>query len=274
MAERPPDKYMESNRALWDEWTGIHEKSAFYDLDGFKAGKLSLGALERAALGDVAGKSLLHLQCHFGMDTLSWARLGAQVTGVDFSEKAIALAQSLSAELNIPATFICANVYEAPAVLDGQFDIVFTAGGVLYWLPDLRRWAQIAAHFLKPGGLFYVADAHPFACVFNNDGDTTELRVDYPYFHSPEPMVWEVYGSYADPDAHVEHDVEYGWQHSMSDIVNALIDAGLRLVELNEYPLTAWAMFPAMMTRGEDGYWRLVEGKDKIPLMFALKATK
>ncbi|MCZ7544594.1 MAG: class I SAM-dependent methyltransferase [Anaerolineae bacterium] len=153
--------YMESNRALWDEWTGIHAKSAFYDLEGFKAGRLSLDRVAREGLGDVTGKRLLHLQCHFGMDTLSWARLGAEVTGVDFSEKAIALARALSAELSIPARFVCANIYDLPAALDGAFDIVFTSGGVLYWLPDLVRWAEIVAHYLRPGGTFFLADSHP-----------------------------------------------------------------------------------------------------------------
>mgnify|MGYP005833105633 CR=1 FL=1 len=267
-------EYMESNRALWDEWTGIHIRSPFYDVEGFKAGKLSLGRVEREGLGDVTGKRLLHLQCHFGMDTLSWARLGAQATGVDFSENAIAFARALSAELGIPATFICANIYDLPGVLSGEFDIVFTSGGVLYWLPDLARWGQIIAHFLKPGGVFYVVDAHPLACIFDNDDGVTELKVRYPYFHRPEPIRFEVQGSYADPEARVEHNVEYGWWHSMGEIVNALAGAGLRILELNEYPFIGWAMFPGMMEQGEDGLWRLKADKGDLPLTFALKATK
>ncbi len=267
-------EFMDSNRALWDEWTGIHAKSRFYDLEGFKAGKLSLGRVEREGLGDVAGKTLLHLQCHFGMDTLSWARLGATVTGVDFSEKAIALARALSSELNLPATFVCANIYDLPDALDGAFDIVFTSGGVLYWLPDLQRWGEIVAHFLKPGGVFFVADSHPFLMVYEEKPETGRLEITYPYFHQSAPMQWEVHGSYADPDAHVEHDVEYGWQHSLSEIINALTRVGLRVEWLREYPFLGWAQFPSLMEQGEDGYWRFKDPRISLPLTFALKATK
>src|SRR5438874_1743175 len=146
------DEYRKSNLQLWNEWTSIHEKSEFYHLEAFKAGKSSLSDLEIKELGDVAGKSLLHLQCHFGKDTLSWARLGANVTGADFSDRAIALARSLSSELNISATFVRSDIYDLRRALSGEFDIVYTGGGALNWLPDMGRWAQVAAHFLRPGG--------------------------------------------------------------------------------------------------------------------------
>lgn len=268
--------YIESNKALWNEWTGIHVKSKFYDLESFKAGQLALDTLEREGPGDVAGKSLLHLQCHFGMSTLSWARLGAEVTGADFSDKAIALARSLSAELDIPATFVCADIYDLPGVLDGAgtFDIVFTSHGVLPWLPDMQRWAGVIAHFLRPGGVFYIVELHPIVYVFEPHADNARLDITYSYFHKPKPHVWETQGSYADPDAHVEHDVQYEWQHSLSDIINALIGAGLRIESLHEYPFCAWEMFPGAMEQGADGMWRLKEGGDNIPFTFALKATK
>lgn len=262
------DKYLEANRALWNEWAAIHEKSEFYDVAGFKAGKLSLHSIEIEELGDVSGKTLLHLQCHFGLDTLSWVRLGARVTGVDFSEKAIALARSLSQELSIPATFICADIYELPKLLAQKFDIVFTSAGVLCWLPDLQRWTQIISHFLKPGGIFYIREFHPFALVFDDRENLTDLRVAYPYFHAPEPLRCPVKGSYADRSATVSQTVAYEWVHSLSDILNALISAGLKIEFLHEFPYCTFQMLP-FMEQSEDGHWRL---KQNLPLMFSLKA--
>jgi SAM-dependent methyltransferase len=269
-------QYFDANRARWNELVDIHAKSEFYDFEGFKAGKLSLDALEREGLGDVTGKTLLHLMCHFGMSTLSWARLGATVTGVDFSDQAIALARRLSDELDIPATFVQANIYDLPAVLDAReaFDIVFTSYGVLTWLSDTTRWAEVVAHFLKPGGTFYIVEIHPFPEVFENHPGSPRLEVEYSYFHKDKPTAWDVEGSYADPGAEIEQDVQYEWQHSMSDIVNALIGAGLKIEALHEYPQCCFAMFPELMERRADGWWWLKDGRDCIPFTFAIKATK
>lgn len=267
------DEYLKANRACWNELTPIHARSAFYDLEGFKAGELTLMPLEREEVGDVAGKSLLHLQCHFGLDTMSWARLGARVTGVDFSEEAIALARSLSDELGIEADFICSNVYDLPRVLSGQFDLVFTSYGVLCWLPDLTRWGEVIAHFLAPGGTFYIAEIHPFASVFNDEVDATGLEVLYPYFHDDEPMVFEVEGSYADPDAEVMQEITYEWSHSLGEIVNALISAGLRIEFLHEFPYACFKMY-SFLEEDEDGWWRLEEREGVIPMTFSLKATR
>jgi 2-polyprenyl-3-methyl-5-hydroxy-6-metoxy-1,4-benzoquinol methylase len=156
------DEFLKANQKLWNEWTTEHENSPFYDLDGFKAGRERLRSIELEEVDDVRGKSLLHLQCHFGMDALAWARHGAIVTGVDLSNDSITLAQSLSKELNIPANFVCSDVLTLPDHLQGQFDIVFTSYGILHWLRDLKRWAQVIAHFLKPGGFFYIVEDHPF----------------------------------------------------------------------------------------------------------------
>jgi len=267
------DDYFKANRALWNEYAQIHARSKFYDLEGFKAGRNSLQAFEIEELGDVAGKSLLHLQCHFGMDTLSWARMGAKVTGVDFSEKAIELAEKLAAELDLDAQFICANVYELPQVVHGKFDIVYTSGGVLIWLPDLPRWARIIAHFLKKGGTFYMAEVHPFSQVFDDEEGVTELRLRYPYFPPHGPLVFDVEGSYADRDAHVNQKVEYEWVHSLSEVFNALIAAGLRIEFLHEFPFTIYSQFPDLMEQGSDGLWHLKEGGDSLPLLFSLKAS-
>jgi SAM-dependent methyltransferase len=264
------DEYIKSNQNLWERWTELHEKSELYDIAGFKAGKLRLHSVEKEELGDVAGKSLLHLQCHFGLDTLSWAALGATAIGVDFSEKSITLARSLSAEMGIPATFVHSNIYDLPDNLTGQFDIVFTSYGVLWWLPDIPAWARVIAHFLKPGGTFLVVDSHPMASVFDNDHES-ELRVKYPYFLTPEPIKLEVQGSYAAADPGYQG-VEYGWPHSISEYVNSLIAAGLRIESLREFPFLVWKMFP-FMEEGEDGHWRLPGHMPEIPLMFSLRAS-
>ena len=267
------DDFFEANRALWNEYAQIHARSKFYDLEGFKAGRSSLQAFEIEELGEVSGKSLLHLQCHFGMDTLSWARLGAQVTGADFSEKAIELAERLSGELDLDAQFICANVYELPQLMDSKFDIVYTSGGVLAWLPDLPRWARVIAHFLKKGGIFYMAEIHPFSQVFDDQAGVTTLRLRYPYFPPSGPLVLEVEGSYADRNAQVKQKVEYEWVHSLSEVLNALIGAGLRIQFLHEFPFTILAQFPELMEQGLDGLWHLKEGGDSLPLLFSLKAS-
>ena len=263
--------YLQSNRELWNAWTRVHVKSKFYNVDAFKRGENRLDAVVRAGVGDVRGKSLLHLQCHFGLDTLSWARLGARVTGADFSEEAIAQARALAQETGIDANFVCANLYDLPNTLTGQFDIVFTSHGVLSWLPGLSAWGKVVAHFLKPGGTFYICEAHPTAYIFD-DENPDDLRVRYPYFRGIEPGSSAVNGSYADRDADV-HGVEYYWIFSMSDVVNALIDAGLQIVELREYDFVAWQMYPCM-TQDAEGWWRLPERFPRLPLMFSLKARK
>ena len=265
------DEYLKNNKDLWNEITPIHAKSEFYNLEGFKAGQSSLiYPVEIEEMGDVSGKSLLHLQCHFGMDTLFWARRGAKVTGVDFSEKAIDLARSLSKELEIEADFVSSDIYDLPENLSGQFDIVYTSGGVLCWLPDLERWGEIIAHFLKPGGFFYILEGHPFMMVFDDSPGVTEPKVERSYFHAPEPTQWDPEGDYAEPDAVVTHG-SYEWSHSMGDIIDALIQAGLKIEFLHEYPEIFYKCLPFM--ESDDGRsWRIPG--DKIPLIFTLKASR
>ncbi|HEX7555045.1 MAG TPA: class I SAM-dependent methyltransferase, partial [Leptolinea sp.] len=166
------DKELIENQKLWNEWTNINARSKLYRLEAFKQGENKLDAVVRAEVGNVANKRLLHIQCHFGMDTLSWARLGAEVTGADFSPKAITLAQNLSQELQIPSRFICCNIYDLPSHLDEQFDIVYATYGVLAWLPNLPRWMEIVTRFVKPGGFLYLADGHPFTWVFDENSET------------------------------------------------------------------------------------------------------
>ncbi len=263
-------QYIDANRDHWNETTPIHVSSKFYNVEGFKAGTSTLKSTELAEVGDVAGKTLLHLQCHFGLDTLSWARLGAKVTGVDFSEKAIDQARSLSQELNIRAEFVCCDVYDLPQRTNRMYDIVFTSYGVLCWLPDLKRWAEIIARSLKPGGFFYIVESHPLMSVFDNSRSATGLKVAYSYFGTPEPTRWDPEGDYAEKEASVRNP-SYEWTHSMQEIVCSLIDAGLRIDFLHESPVLFywWAPFTEMNDRGE---WH-VKG-DPVPLVFSLKATK
>lgn len=206
-----------------------------------------------------------------GLDTLSWARRGARVTGVDFSSKAVAAASSLAAETGIEARFICADVYEAPDVLDETFDIVYTSHGVLGWLPDLRGWAQVVARFASPGGIFYLNEFHPFAFVFDDSDQATELRVAYPYFHSPEPLKLPVRGSYADPEAVVRTPVEYSWVHSLGDVITSLVEAGLEIRYLHEFPFSSFRILP-LMTRRDDGTWELPGGS--LPAEYSVMAAK
>ncbi|HYP02901.1 MAG TPA: class I SAM-dependent methyltransferase [Pyrinomonadaceae bacterium] len=262
------NEFLENNRSLWNGWTRLHKPSRFYDIESFKAGKSSLEPLELAEVGDVAGKSLLHLQCHFGMDTLSWARLGARVAGADFSDEAIALARSLAAELSIPAEFVCSNVYDLPATLEGQFDIVYTSYGVLSWLPKLDPWAEVVSHFLKPGGFFYIAEFHPFIFMLGDDGHTFE----YPYFHTPDPIKLHSTGSYAAPNAPGFSHTEYNWSHSLADVVNAVIRAGLRLEFLREFPYQHSGS--CMTEKFEPGLTRLTGWQVEPPHIFSLRATK
>ncbi len=264
----PFAKYFEQNRLLWDARLPIHLRSAFYDVDAWKrSGGISLSDIERQALGDVRDKSLLHLQCHFGQDTLSWARLGARVTGCDFSEPAIAMARQLAEELSLPATFVCCSVYDLPQHLTGQFDIVFTSYGVLSWLPDLTAWAGVIAHFLKPGGVFYIAEFHPVLWMLDENME----RLKYPYSNTG-PIESDVEHSYADPSVQLPGR-EYTWNHALSEVVMPLLQRGLRLEHFEEYPYSPFDCFPNSV-RGEDGFFRLRGMEGKVPMVFALYMRK
>ena len=259
--------YVAVNRALWDGWTNIHARSAFYDVDTFRAGALTLKPIELERVGPVAGTELLHLQCHFGLDTLSWARLGARATGVDFSPTAIRLAQSLAAEQQLDAHFVCANVCDVPLRND-HFDIVYASYGVLPWLPDLKQWAATVARCLRPGGVLHLIEFHPLAGMLADDGRTLAL----PYFASTEPSMHRVRGSYADPSAPFEHD-SYEWAHSLSEMLAALWSAGLRISSFDEYPYSPYNCFPFLEEVGPDR-WSVRGRPVEMPLTFAVTALK
>ena len=255
-------KYFDANKELWDEFARLH-----YEAES------TLKSYELKEMGNVKGKSLLHLQCHFGLDTLSWAREGAIVTGIDISSEGIRLAKLLAKQANLEGNFIESNFYDLLKVLTEKFDIVYTSIGVLCWLNDLKEWGKIIEHFLKPDGFFYIAEIHPFSMVFDNETkDIQDLQVYFDYFYKPEPMEFTAEGSYGS-DVKIEPKKEYEWAHSMSDIINSLIEAGLRIEFLNEYPFTVWKQFP-FAEKDPTGFCRLKNQKAEIPLLFTLKATK
>jgi 2-polyprenyl-3-methyl-5-hydroxy-6-metoxy-1,4-benzoquinol methylase len=263
-----PEEWLALNRALWDERVPIHVASDFYDVDAFLAGGSTLRAFELEEVGDVSGLTLLHTQCHFGLDTLSWARRGARVTGLDFSGPAVEAARKLAADAGLDAEFVSSDVYEAVAALGGRrFDVVYTGLGALNWLPDVERWASVMASLVAPGGRFYLAEFHPFTNVFAED----ELRVKYPYFHA-EPFEWDEPGTYADPAAVTHHNRSMEWNHGLGAVVSALIAAGLRLELLHEHDYTLFAPWP-FLERFADGTYRFPEGTPSLPLMYSLLAS-
>jgi SAM-dependent methyltransferase len=267
------NEYIEANRKHWDEIVPVHVSSPEYAVDAFKAGITKLKPVELEEVGDVTGKTLLHMQCHFGLDTLSWGREGAIVTGIDFSAPAIEAAQELADETNIDATFLVSNVYDLPENLEGEFDIVFTGYGALNWLPDMEAWAKVAAQFVKPGGTFYLVEFHPMSMIFDDDPKLTDLRVKYPYFPEFGPVEDDQDGTYVDLEAKFENKLTYHFPHPVGEVVSALIDAGLRIEFLHEFPFTPWKFLETM--KQVDPYsWRLAENDGSVPLIYSIKATK
>lgn len=262
--------HIEVNRRLWNSWAKINAASDFYDVEGFKAGRDPIDEIVSELVGDVDGKRLLHLQCHFGLDTLGFARRGARVTGVDFSTEAIATARRLAEETGLAATFELAEIASLPGRFAGEFDIVFTSYGAIQWLPDLEAWADTIAQALAPGGAFCIAEAHPAAAVFDDEREDT-LAVRYSYFDT-EPQHFVEHGSYADRDADFEGD-SYGWQHPLEEILGVLLSRGLRIESFGEYDRVPWQWFPMLVERG-GGFWGMPEDGPQLPLLFTLRASK
>lgn len=257
------DERVEANRRMWDERVPIHVGSRFYDVEGWKAGRTPhlVAPFEDAEIGAVDGLRLCHLQCHFGMDTLTFARRGATVVGVDFSAAAIETARALAVEVGLAdrATFVQATVEDARHHVEGDFDVVYASWGWNVWLPDLAAWARTVASLLKPGGFLYCADHHP---VVHDPG------MPVAYF-AREPFLDDSSGTYADVDAPTRENESYEWQHPIGEIVTAVAEAGLRIEFLHEHPLLVWQQVGAMV-QGDDGMWRLPG--DPLPLSFSLKA--
>lgn len=259
--------YKEINRRTWNEKTDVHIASDFYDMAAFRAGKNSLNDIELPLLGDVSGKSLFHLQCHFGQDTLSLARMGAQVTGLDLSDKAIQRATELAAELHLPARFVCSDLYEAREHIREQFDIVFSSYGTIGWLPDLDKWARVIADSLKPGGRFVFAEFHPVVWMFDDNFES----VAYSYFNV-EAIEENVSGTYADKDSDI-HSRTFTWNHSLAEVMQSLIDQGLRILKFNEYDYSPYPIFSKLDGK-ETGRYRVGGYGKKLPLVYSLVVEK
>ena len=260
------ETYFQANRQLWDKKTPVHIGTEFYDLDGFKRGQTSLRNIEIEEVGEVRSKSLLHLQCHFGMDTLSWARRGARVTGIDLSPVAISEAKKLAKELKLEADFLCANVYELTGHLKATYDIVFTSYGVIGWLPSLEEWAETICAFLKPGGIFYIVEFHPFVWMF----DEQLQEITHSYFNEGV-IADQIIGSYADRTADIRM-MEYGWNHSLSDIYTFLTAVGLEVAFLHEFPYSTWNCFSDMKEIATN-QWVNRKWGSKVPYLFSMKAS-
>ncbi|MFG3202095.1 class I SAM-dependent methyltransferase [Streptomyces sp. NPDC048192] len=268
-----PDGWREDNRAMWDERVPVHVAGEYYDLDGFRARPDVLRDFEKDEVGDVTGRTLLHLQCHIGTDTLSWLHRGAaRVVGLDFSAPAVEAARSLAAGLGHGperAAFVTGDVYDAAeAVPEPSYDIVYTGLGALCWLPDVRRWAETAASLVAPGGFLYLAEFHPITEVL--DGETG-TRVVRDYFDR-NAQVWDEPGSYADLTAATVHNRSVQWQHTLGDVVSALAATGLRIEFLHEHDVSLFPRFANFEVR--DGYHRFPADHPRIPLIYSLKATK
>lgn len=259
----PIENYKAINKASWNAKTELHFNSSFYDVDGFLKGNSSLNDIELKLLGDIKGKTVLHLQCHFGQDSISLERLGARVTGVDLSDKAILKAEELAKKAGVATEFICCDVYELPKYLDRKFDIVFTSYGTIGWLPDLDRWAQLIANFLKPGGQFVFVEFHPVVWMF--DDDFKEVKYDY---LNKEAIVETLSGTYAEKDADISG--EYvTWNHGIGEVINSLVVHGIQIASFDEYDYSPYDCF-AHTEEFEQGKFRIKHLKNRIPMVYAI----
>lgn len=259
--------YLEINKQTWNNKTDVHIASDFYDIEGFIQGKSTLNDIELALLGNISGKKILHLQCHFGQDTMTFSRMGAQSVGIDLSDKAIERAKELAEKLNLNTQFVCCDVYEVPNFLEEQFDIVFTSYGTIGWLPDLDKWAKVVSRFLKPNGKFVFAEFHPVVWMYDNDFK----EVFYSYFNI-EPIIEDESGTYADRNSNITTQT-VTWNHSISEVINALIKNGLEIDCFNEYDYSPYNCFNET-EEFEKGKYRIKHFLNKIPMVYSLKAIK
>ncbi|WP_417368516.1 class I SAM-dependent methyltransferase [Flavobacterium beibuense] len=261
------DNYININKEAWNKKTTFHVESSFYDMPSFLSGKSTLNSIELELLGDITGKKILHLQCHFGQDTISLSRMGAIATGVDFSDAAITKARELAETTGTNTQFICCDIYSLPDNLNEQFDILFTSYGTIGWLPDLDRWAKVINHFLKPGGNFIIAEFHPFVWMF----DPGFSKIDYSYFNE-EAIIETETGTYADKAADMETKT-ISWNHDLSEVFSSLINNNLEIKTFKEYNYSPYDCFNDM-EEFEPKRYRIPHLQNKIPFVYALKAVK
>lgn len=261
-----PD-YANINKKWWNSITPLHANSPLYNLKKFKKTKNSLGQIEVQELGNIKGKTILHLLCHFGMDSLSLVKKGAQVTGVDISEESIGLAKKLSQELSLPAEFICSDLYKLEEQLHKKYDIVFCSYGVLLWLSNIKKFGNVISHFLKKNGTFYIVELHPFTYILD---ENTNMQYDY---FDKGPFLDDADGSYTNWKDTTKG-VTYEWSYTVADIINSLIAAGLTIEFFHEFPFTNFDQFPGQMKKNNKGQYILKNNTTQFPLLFSLKAKK
>ncbi|MBL1074399.1 class I SAM-dependent methyltransferase [Nocardia sp. 2] len=269
--------YRRLNQANWDDRAPVHAASADYGFDRFRADPAHLSDVVRfdlPRLGDIRGLRGVHLQCHIGTDTLSLSRLGARMTGLDFSPASLTQARKLAADTGTDVEFVESDVYEAVSVLGSErFDLVFTGIGALCWLPDVARWAETVAALLRPGGRLFLREGHPVLWSID-ESITDRLVIGYPYFQTVEPMVWDDTQTYVETDTALTETVTHEWNHGLGEIVGALLDAGLTLTALTEHDSVPWQALPGRMTCDEHGEWRLTDHPERLPLTYTLQARK
>jgi SAM-dependent methyltransferase len=272
------EDYRALNKASWDERAPAHAASPDYAVERFAADPEFLSEVVRfdlPLLGDIAGLRGVHLQCHIGTDTISLARLGASMTGLDFSSAAVAEATSLAGRTGDDARFVEADVYDAVSVLGaGGFDLVFTGIGALGWLPGIRRWADVVAGLLRPGGRLFIREGHPMLWSLDDTREDDLIVVDYPYFEREEPLVWDEGGTYVQTDAVFTHNKTHEWNHGLGEIVTALLDAEMSLTSLAEHDSVPWEALPGKMERVEGGEWRLADRPWRLAHSYTLQAVK
>lgn len=265
---------MRANARNWDARTAVHVGSAFYDLAGLRAGAQRLAPFEYEELGPLAGRDLVHLQCHIGTDTVCLARAGARAVGVDISERSVASAAEIAADCGVDVRYECANVYDAAEALGGaRFDVVYTGKGALVWLPDLDRWAAVVAELLRPGGELYLVEFHPLLEALADDQPDGRLVIEHDYLPGRESRRWDCEHTYTDGAALTEHTVSYQWAHGLGAVVNAVQAAGLRLVSLVEHDVLPWNRFDDMVVAG-NGWWRLPDSRPLVPVLYSLRAVR
>ncbi|WP_211339587.1 class I SAM-dependent methyltransferase [Nocardia mexicana] len=269
--------YRTLNRANWDDRAPLHAASPDYALDRFRGDPSFVSDTVRfdlPRLGDIDGLRGVHLQCHLGTDTISLARLGATMTGLDFSPASVHHARELAEQSGAAIDFVEADVYDAVAALGSErFDLVFTGIGALCWLPDIERWARTVAGLLRPGGRLFLRDGHPFAQALD-ETQLPQLAIGYPYFETAEPQVYEDAATYVDTDGALTRTVTHQWSHGIGEIVTAVLGAGLTVTGLEEHDSAPWPVLPEGMERGDDGEWRLIEHRERMPFTFTLQARK
>jgi SAM-dependent methyltransferase len=272
------DRYEDVNRDNWDERAPAHAASADYAVERFAADPSFISHVVRfdlPRLGDVSGLRGVHLQCHIGTDTVSLARLGARMTGLDFSPEAIEQARRLAPIAGADVEFVQAELYDALSVLEsGTFELVFTGIGAICWLPSIARWAEVVSGLLAPGGRLFIREGHPMLWALEDTREDRLLVVGHPYFETPEPTVWDGGGTYVETDVQFTHNRSYNWNHGLGEIVTALFDVGLELTMLVEHDSAPWDALPGMSERDELGEWRLKERPERLVQTYTLQAVK